>query len=314
MTTPTLPIARSRLRRSLGFTERLDVPRRLSLAAAAFVVLMVGLLLSFITWNGVQLFAHSGVPLSEIFSGTWHPDPSTQSAAIFGLLPFILGTLFVMVIAALISMPLSVGLALFMAEVAPRWARSITQPAMEVFVGIPSVVYGWLGLTVLVPFLRTNLHDLGFTVGFSLLAGALVLSLMILPTITSVALDAFVTVPGEMRGASLALGTTRWQTIRHVVLPAARSGVITAVVLGMMRAAGEALAVQMVIGNRPVIPTSLAQPMTTLTSQITLDMGNTVNGEAWNEALWTMGLILLLISLGFVVLVRRLSRPAKVKP
>jgi phosphate transport system permease protein len=220
----------------------------------------------------------------------------------------------VMAVAAVIATPLSVGLALFMAEVAPRWARSITQPAMEVFVGIPSVVYGWLGLTVLVPFLRTNVHDLGFATGFSLLAGGLVLSLMILPTITSVALDAFTTVPLEMRSATLALGTTRWQTIRHVLLPAAVTGVMTGVVLGMMRAAGEALAVQMVIGNRPVIPTSLTTPMTTLTSQITQDMGNTVTGEPWNQALWTMGLILLLISFGFVALVRRLGRAARFEP
>jgi phosphate transport system permease protein len=131
---------------------------------------------------------------------------------------------------------------------------------------------------------------------------------MILPTITSVAYDAFTTVPRDLRTASLALGTTRWQTIRHVLLPAASAGVITGVVLGMMRAAGEALAVQMVIGNRAVIPTALTQPIITLTSGITLDMGNTVQGEAWNQALWTMGLILLVLSFTFVMIVRRLSR------
>ena len=160
--------------------------------------------------------------------------------------------------------------------------------------------------------MKANLSGLGFSVGFSWFAGALVLSMMILPTITSVALDAFRTVPAELRSASLALGTTRWQTIRHVLVPASLAGVITGVVLGMMRAAGEALAVQMVIGNTPVIPTSLTRPMTTLTSEITLDMGNTVAGEPWNQALWTMGLVLLLISFTFVVIVRRLSRRASV--
>lgn len=283
--------------------ERLDLPKRLTLVAAAIVVLMVGLLLAFIAVNGTQLFIANGVPPLHVFTATWQPDPS-QPGVNYGLLPFIVGTLAVMALAAVISTPLSVGLALFMAEVAPRWARAITQPAMEVFVGIPSVVYGWLGLTILVPFLRATLHSQGF----SLLAGGLVLSLMILPTITSVALDAFTTVPAEMRSASLALGTTRWQTIRHVLLPAAISGVATGVVLGMMRAAGEALAVQMVIGNRPLIPTGIDDAMTTLTSQITLDMGNTVAGEAWNQALWTMGLILLLISFTFVAIVRRLGR------
>jgi phosphate transport system permease protein len=213
-----------------------------------------------------------------------------------------------MAVAAVIAAPLSIGLAIFMAEVAPDWARNITRPAMEVFVGIPSVVYGFLGLTVLVPFLRENFRGLGFTLGFSWFAGSLVLALMILPTISAIAYDAFISIPQDLRSASLALGTTRWQTIRHILIPTARAGLLTAVILGMMRAAGEALAVQMVIGNRPVVPTALTKPMTTLTSQITLDMGNTVQGEAWNQALWTMGLLLLVIALSFVIIVRRMGR------
>jgi phosphate transport system permease protein len=159
-----------------------------------------------------------------------------------------------------------------------------------------------------VPFLRDTFRGIGFTLGFSWFAGSLVLALMILPTIASIAYDVLLAIPTDLRSASLALGTTRWQTIRHILLPAARTGLLTAVILGMMRAAGEALAVQMVIGNRPSVPTSLTQPMTTLTSQITLDMGNTVSGEPWNQVLWTMGLILLLMSFGFVVLVRALGR------
>ena len=293
--------------RTPGLASRLDLPRRITFAAAAVVVLLVALLLGFIAWNGIQLFTVSGVPILQVLDPTWQPD-ATSGATDFGLLPFILGTLGVMLVAAIISTPLSVGLALFMAEIAPDWARRITQPAMEVFVGIPSVVYGWLGLTVLVPFLKTQFHGLGFTLGFSWFAGSLVLALMILPTITSIAYDAFRVVPSDIRTASLALGTTRWQTIRHVLLPAAGAGIATAVVLGMMRAAGEALAVQMVIGNRPIVPTSLTQPMTTLTSQITLDMGNTVAGEPWNQALWTMGLILLIISFTFVFITRALAR------
>jgi phosphate transport system permease protein len=293
------------LRRSLTLRERLDPARRLTLLGASVVVLMVGLLLGFIFWNGIQLFTVDGYPLTVILDPRW--APASSSGIDFGLLPFILGTTGVMVVAALIAAPLSVGLALFMAEIAPRWAKSITQPAMEVFVGIPSVVYGLLGLTILVPFLRENFSSVGFTLGFSWLAGSLILALMILPTVTSIAYDVLLTVPQELRSASLALGTTRWQAIRHVVLPAAKSGIATAIVLGMMRAAGEALAVQMVIGNRPLIPTALTAPLTTLTAQITLDMGNTVNGEPWNHALWTMGLLLLLISFGFVTLVRRLS-------
>ncbi len=290
---------------SESLAQRLDIPRRATLLAAAVVVLLVFLLLGFVTWNGVQIFFHSGVPLDNILSTTWAPS---QSPAQFGILPFVAGTLGVMAVAAIISTPLSVGLAIFMAEIAPRWAKNIAQPAMEVFVGIPSVVWGWLGITILVPFLRTNFSWAGFHLGFSWFAGSLVLSLMILPTIASISYDVIASVPSEMRTGSVALGSTRWQTIRHVVLPAATSGIVTAVVLGMMRAAGEALAVQMVIGNRPVMPTGLTDPLTTLTSQITLDMGNTVAGEAWNEALWTMGLVLMIISFAFVTFVRRLSR------
>jgi len=300
-----LAVTASALRAPQGLAARLDVPRRVTLVAAGLVVLLVGLLLLFIGWNGIQIFTATGASLTDIFAPIWSPS---ATPARFGILPFVLGTLGVMIVAAIVAAPLSIGLAVFMAEVAPPWARSITRPAMEVFVGIPSVVYGFLGLTILVPFLRENFRGIGFTLGFSWFAGSLVLALMILPTIASIAYDALLTVPAELRSASLALGTTRWQTIRHILLPAARTGLLTAVILGMMRAAGEALAVQMVIGNRPTIPTSLTAPMTTLTSQITLDMGNTVSGEPWNQVLWTMGLVLLLMSFTFVVIVRALCR------
>jgi phosphate transport system permease protein len=225
----------------------------------------------------------------------------------WGLLPFIAGTLAVTLLAIVIATPLSVGLALFLSEVAPGWARRIVQPSLEMFVGIPSVVYGWIGLTALVPFLRTTFGWAGFDTGFSLLAGALVLTVMVLPTITSVSYDALQAVPRDWRTASLALGTTRWQTIRHVLIPASIASLATAVVLGMTRAAGEALAVQMVIGNAPVVPSGLTNPMSTLTSQIAVDMGNTTFGSAWNDALWSMSLVLLTISVIFVIIVRRLQ-------
>jgi phosphate transport system permease protein len=307
----TAPLPNSSLVQPVTLRERIDAPRRITLGGAGVVVVLVVLLLGFIAYNGVQLFTAQGVPISEIFSPTWAPDAGLQTE--FGLLPFILGTLGVMVLAGIIATPLSVGLAIFMSEIAPNWAKSITRPAMEVFVGIPSVVYGWLGLTILVPFLRQNFHTLGFNVGFSWFAGSLVLAVMILPTITSISYDTFLSLPDELRAGSLALGTTRWQLIRHILLRAATTGVITGIVLGLMRAAGEALAVQMVIGNRPVVPTAVTQPVTTLTSQIALDMGNTVTGSAWNDALWTMGLVLLVISFTFVLTVRYISRRGALK-
>jgi phosphate transport system permease protein len=310
------------LRAKPGLAERIDLPRRVVFVAAASMIGIVALLLAFITWQGLQLFLKDGVPVTQIFSSTWQPD-STSPDVTFGLLPFIAGTLFVTAVALMISTPLSVGLALFLSEVAPQWARAIVQPALEIFVGIPSVVWGWLGITILVPWLSDTFHDKialslpivgtvfsmpGFLTGFSWMAGSLVLSVMVLPTITSVSYDAFRAVPQELRTGSLALGTTRWQTIRHLLIPSALSGVLTAVVLGMTRAAGEALAVQMVIGNSPTLPAAITQPVTTLTSQITLDMGNTVFGEPWQDALWTMSLVLLIISITSVVLVRVINK------
>jgi phosphate transport system permease protein len=309
------------LRAAPGLRERVDLPRRIVFLAAASMIGIVVLLLGFITWQGIQLFIKDHVSIGEILSPTWNPlaDGGPQ----FGLLPFIAGTLAVTGVALAISTPLSVGLALFLSEVAPKWARSIVQPALEIFVGIPSVVWGWLGITILVPFLSDTFgHRIvvslpvvgrvfsmpGFLTGFSWLAGGLVLSVMILPTITSVSYDAFRAIPQELRTGSLALGTTRWQTIRHILIPSALSGVLTAVVLGMTRAAGEALAVQMVIGNSPTLPAAITQPVTTLTSQITLDMGNTVFGEPWQDALWTMSLVLLVISVASVVLVRLINK------
>ena len=294
------------LRAARTFRERLDIQRRIVLIAAVSMVIMVAVLLLFIFWQGIQLFVSNGVPFTDILSTRWAPDSTTPS---YGILPFVAGTVGVTAVAVLIAAPLSIGLAIFLSEVAPAWAKAIVQPALEVFVGIPSVVWGWLGIVILVPFLRENFSWAGFTLGFSWFAGSLVVAIMILPTVTAVTYDSYVAIPQDQRTASLALGTTRWQTIRHILIPSAKAGTLTAIVLGTTRAAGEALAVQMVIGNRPTMPTALTQPVTTLTSQITLDMGNTVFGEPWNDVLWTMGLVLLLISMAFVTLVRRLNRP-----
>jgi len=317
--TSALPAAGLRARPNL--LARIDIPRRVVFLAAASMIGIVALLLAFIVWQGIQLFIKDGYSLGVIFSSTW--DPLADGGPQFGLLPFIAGTIVVTAGALLISTPLSVGVALFLSEVAPHWAKSIVQPALEIFVGIPSVVWGWLGITVLVPWLAATFNGPiaislpvvgtvfsmpGFLTGFSWMAGSLVLSIMVLPTITSVSYDAFRAVPQELRTGSLALGTTRWQTIRHLLIPSALSGVLTAVVLGMTRAAGEALAVQMVIGNSPTLPASITQPVTTLTSQITLDMGNTVFGEPWQDALWTMSLVLLIISITSVVLVRVINK------
>jgi phosphate transport system permease protein len=194
--------------------------------------------------------------------------------------------------------------AVFLTEIAPALGRRFIQPAIELLAGIPSVVYGYIGLSVLVPFIRNHFGGQGF----SIMAGFLVLSVMILPTIITVSTESLRALPEQWKHAAIALGSTRWQTIRMVLIPAARSGLITGVVLGLARAFGEALAVQMVIGNVRKIPASILDPITTLTSAITMDMGYTVMGSLWNNALWSMALILLLISFFFILVIRMVSQ------
>ncbi|PHO06499.1 phosphate ABC transporter permease subunit PstC [Thermoanaerobacterium thermosaccharolyticum] len=278
----------------------------------AFLLIVITVsIFYFVATKGLSTFIIDKRSIKEFLFGTlWKPDrPNNQGGPAIGSLQFILGSVFVSVFAILISTPLSISSAIFMVEITKKFGRNLLQPAMEIFVGIPSVVYGWIGLTVLVPFISKYFGGLGF----SLLAGILVLTIMVLPTITSVSTDAIKSLPWEIREASYALGATRWQTIRKVVLPAAKPGILTAVVLGLARAFGEALAVQMVIGNSPSLPFSFLKPMSTITSIITMDMANTVTGSTWNNALWSLALLLLLISFGFILIIRLVGRRSMYK-
>jgi phosphate transport system permease protein len=260
----------------------------------------------FLGQKGLQAFIHNGVSLIEFLtSKIW--NPSNQPNPLYGALPFIFGSFAVTFLSALIAAPLGIGAAIFMTEIAPSWGKKILQPVIELLVGIPSVVYGFIGLTVLVPFIRNHVGGLGF----SLLSGMIVLSIMILPTITTIATDAMSSLPGALREGSYALGATRWQTIRKVLIPAAMPSLLTAIVLGMARAFGEALAVQMVIGNVSKFPHSILDASATLTTIITLNMGNTTFGSVENNVLWSMGLILLVISFAFILIIRYLSARRK---
>jgi phosphate transport system permease protein len=207
-------------------------------------------------------------------------------------------------LAALIATPIAIGTAIFMAEIAKKWGAKIMQPVIEILVGIPSVVYGLIGLSIVVPFMRQHFGGSGF----NLITGAIVVGIMILPTVASIAADSIRAVPDSLRQASYAIGATKWQTIWRVVIPAAGSSLLTAIILGMSRAFGEALAVQMVIGNARNIPASILDPSATLTTIITLSMGHTTTGSVLNDALWSLGLILLLISYVFIVIIRFLGR------
>ncbi|SFG82171.1 phosphate ABC transporter membrane protein 1, PhoT family [Desulfotomaculum arcticum] len=280
--------------------------RGLTMLCAAFVILLTMSIIYYIGSKGLSTFINHGVSLREfLFSDQWRPDrPPGEGGPQVGSLAFIIGSIAVSLLSVGISAPLGVIVAVFIVEIAPGWGQRILQPAVELLAGIPSVVYGYIGLSLLVPLIRSVFGG----GGFSLMAGFLVLSVMILPTIISVSTDTLRALPVEWKHASYALGATRWQTIRMAMIPAARSGLITAVVLGMARAFGEALAVQMVIGNTRAIPTSILSPIMTLTSAITMDMGATIQGTTWNNALWSMGLLLLLMSLFFILIIRFVVR------
>ena len=268
----------------------------------ALIVFIVALILLFVAQKGLATFFVNKVSLVEfLFSGDWSPSEGK-----FGALPMIIGSFLVTLLSALIATPFAIGAAIFMTEISPKGAKFL-QPAIELLVGIPSVVYGFIGLQVVVPFVR---FIFGGT-GFGILSGTFVLFVMILPTVTFMTTDALRAVPRHYREASLAMGATRWQTIWRVTLNAAKLGIFTAVIFGMARAFGEALAVQMVVGNSAVIPTSLTTPAATLTSVLTMGIGNTVMGTVSNNVLWSLALVLLLMSLGFNMLVKFITRERK---
>jgi len=302
--------ASERLLKSNHKGARGELGGRLIVTLCALIMIVATVsIASFLTIKGLQSFVVDSVDPFEFLTGTdWNPTNADNPK--YGAFPFIFGSLAVTCLSALIATPLGIGGAIFMTEIAPSWGKKILQPVIELLVGIPSVVYGFIGLTVLVPTIR-NVFD-GASAGFSLLAGTIVLSVMILPTITTIATDAMGELPNDLREGSYALGATRWQTIRRVLIPAALPSLMTAVVLGMARAFGEALAVQMVIGNVRDLPASLLDPSATLTTIITLNMGHTTYGGIENNTLWSMGLVLLVISFLFILVVRHLSSRRKI--
>jgi len=277
-------------------------------------VMMIVLTLSvalFLLYRGLGTFTTYNHSIFEfLFSTYWAPNDTTVGGGKVGAAVFIFGSIVTCFFALGISLPFSLAVAIFITEVSPKWGKRIFQPAIEVFVGIPSVVYGWLGLTILVPGIKELFQ---MPTGFSVLAAALVLGLMIFPTMTSIISDALRSVPASYRKASYALGATRWQTISQVVLGAAKSGILTGIILGLARAFGEALAVAMVIGKVKAFPTSLLSPTTNITSLIASDMGGAMDGGEYNIALWSLALLLFFITLFFIFLIHYVSKRGAVQ-
>lgn len=272
----------------------------ISILAIILIGGLVGTILIFLTLKGIALFKDNGVSIWHFLSSTdWQP-----SHYYYGALPMIVTSFSVTILSGIVALPLALVVAIAITEMLPKKTYQFIQPLIELLVGIPSVVYGYLGLTVIVPYLR---QAFGGT-GFGILAATCVLFLMILPTMTSMTIDSLHAVPQRYRQASAGLGATRWQTISRVIIPSAKSGILTAMVFGMARAFGEALAVQMVIGNTTVVPKGLMESSATLTSVLTTGIGNTVMGTASNNALWSLALILLVMSLAFNLLMRLASK------
>ncbi|KZX12578.1 phosphate ABC transporter permease subunit PstC [Methanobrevibacter filiformis] len=250
---------------------------------AIFSIVIILIIFIFIINEGIPAISEYGF-LNFIFGMTWAPSDSQ-----FGVFPMIIGSICVTLLSLLMAVPLSLLCAIFMAEVAPDSVRKVLKPVIETLSGIPSVVYGFFGLIVIVPLIR---EQFGGT-GFSMFTASLILTVMVLPTIISVSQDAIRSVPSEYREASLGLGATNWQTIKNIIFPAALPGIITAIILGMGRAIGETLAVIMVAGNVPLIPGSIFDPLRTLTSNIALEMGYATGIHY--SALFTTAIVLFII-------------------
>ncbi|GAB6092602.1 phosphate ABC transporter permease subunit PstC [Furfurilactobacillus curtus] len=279
--------------------------RVISFLALLLILVVVVAIFWFVAAKGLATFFENHVNPWDFLTGkTWDPSVSVHGKPQVGALPMIVGSFLITLLSAVVATPFAIGTAVFMNEIAPKNGAKILQPVTELLVGIPSVVYGFIGLSVVVPFVR---HTFGGS-GFGILSGTFVLFVMILPTVTSMTADTLKSVPRYYREASLALGATRWQTIYKVVLRAATPGILTAIVFGMARAFGEALAVQMVVGNATLLPHNLVSPSSTLTSVLTEGIGNTVMGSLQNNALWSLALVLLVMSLVFNVVIRLIGR------
>jgi phosphate transport system permease protein len=251
-----------------------------------------------------KLLKDKTITANDFFLGKeWFP--TSEPAAQFGVLPLILGTLWVSFGAILLSLPLGLAVAIYMAEIADPRFRRLLKPVVELLSGIPSVVYGFFGLVVIVPLIQKAFN---LPVGETALAGSIILGIMALPTIITITEDALQTTPRAMKEASLALGASRWQTICRIVIPYSVSGITTAAILGIGRAIGETMAVLMVTGNAAVIPHSFLAPVRTIPATIAAELGEASQGGMHYQALFALGCILFIITLMINLMVEYVSR------
>jgi phosphate transport system permease protein len=256
---------------------------RLLMVIALSAITMLVLIVLFILKEGLPFIFQIGLP-DFLLSTDWNP-----AAGKFGIFPMIAGSLWVTLGAVLVGVPLGLSGAVFLSEFVPRWAMRTIKPTIELLAGIPSVVYGFIGVMVLAPLIREYLGG----PGLSILAASVILGIMILPTVMSISIDSIQAVPNSYREGAFALGATHWQTIHMVVIPAARSGIIAGIILGLGRAIGETMAVIMVAGNAVKLPNSPLDSVRTLTANIALEMGYATGMH--RQALFATGVVLLII-------------------
>ena len=263
------------------FKEKLS--GRIFFALALSSISALALITVFIIVQGAPIFAEVGV-FNFIFGMTWAPSQGE-----FGIFPMIIGSLSVTLGAIIIGVPIGICCSIFLSEFAPAAMRNMFRPAIQLLAGIPSVVYGFWGLIFIVPLIRDYLGG----PGLSILAGSVILGIMILPTVITISESSILSLPPQFKEGALALGATHWQTIRSVMLPAAKSGIVAAVILGIGRAIGETMAVIMVLGNAVAVPDSILDPVRTLTTNIGIEMGYAA-GEH-RHALFATGIVLFVI-------------------
>ena len=269
------------------------------------IIILLGIVFILLK-EGLPIFSHTS-PWEFLLGAKWYPvaDPP-----VFGIAPFLVSTLMITLISTAIAIPVGVACAAYLSEVAPPRVSEVVKPVIEIMSGIPSVMIGFIGLALLSPFIKSLFN---LNTGLCGLTAAIMLSLMSLPIIVSVSEDALQAVPREFKEASYALGATKWETIWHVSIPAALSGIAAAIMLGVGRAIGETMTVLMIAGGALAVPASPTDPMTTMTAAIASGIGNAVRGGLQYQAIFAVGLILFIITLAVNVIAERVLERQKRK-
>lgn len=272
-------------------------------SAFACIVFLVGIVIVLIA-EGMPTFSKIGV-IKFLFGTQWYP---THEPPDFGALPLILGSIWVTIGAMIVAVPLGVGAAIYVSQITSPRARDLIKPIIELLAGIPSVVYGFFGMALVSPLVQRVFN---LPTGLTAFTGAIVLAIMSLPTVVSISEDALTSIPNSYKEASYALGATKWETIIRVLVPAASSGIFTAIILGISRAIGETMTVLMVAGNSAIIPTSFLQPVRTMTATIAAEMGEAPVGGDHYHALFAIAIVLFVMTLIFNIVADFISEKYK---